>query len=424
MKGVCQMCIGYACLTVGVPHTALKSCISKNASNERLLDLISNNLISLENTIDYNIKNNIMLFRISSDLIPFGSSQVNSLPWWDLFASQFLMIGKKIIASGMRVSMHPGQYTVLNSPHEEVVKRAIEDLNYHTLVLGSLGLGAEHKIVLHIGGIYSDKTQAIQRFVTTYHGLDDAVKQRVVLENDDKSYNICDVLEIATIVKAPVIFDNLHNKINFCNSQENELYWINECRKTWQKKDGHQKMHYSQQDLQKKPGSHSNSIRINEFVDFYTNLERKELDIMLEVKDKNISAVKCINCTDSDKSIKTLELEWSRYKYKILENSPSDYVKIRKLLQNKNNYPAISFYNLIEGALHKDCTIGNSINAALHIWGYFKEIGADKEKTNFLKNIENYKQGKISIKTIKNSLWKMAVKYQQLYLLDSYYFVL
>lgn len=151
------MSIGYACLTIGVPNTNLKSCTAKNANEEKLLELISHNLNSLENIIEYNIKNNIKLFRISSDLIPFGSSPINTLSWWEIFSSQFSEIGKKIKTSGMRVSMHPGQYTVLNSPNIEVVDRAIDDLNYHTKVLDSIGVGSEHKIVLHIGGVYNDK---------------------------------------------------------------------------------------------------------------------------------------------------------------------------------------------------------------------------------------------------------------------------
>ena len=151
------MSIGYACLTIGVQNTNLKSCIAKNVDEEKLLDLISNNLNSLENIIEYNIKNNIKLFRISSDLIPFGSSKINSIPWEKIFLSKFGEIGDKIKTSGMRVSMHPGQYTVINSPNIEVVNRAIDDLNYHTKVLDSLGVGSEHKIVLHIGGVYNDK---------------------------------------------------------------------------------------------------------------------------------------------------------------------------------------------------------------------------------------------------------------------------
>ena len=418
------MSIGYACLTVGVPETDQKSCIQKNASETRLLELIAHNLNSLENIIDYNIKNNIKMFRISSDLITFGSSPVNSLKWWNIFSTHLKEIGNKIKNNGIRVSMHPGQYTVLNSPNEDVVKRAIEDLNYHTKVLDSLGVGPEHKIVLHIGGIYNDKKQAINRFMTNYLQLEDAVKARLVIENDDKSYNINEVLEIGIALNMPVIFDNLHHKINSVIQNEGDFYWINECRKTWKEKDGHQKIHYSQQNPLKKTGSHSISIGINEFMTFYENLNREDIDIMLEVKDKNLSAMKCINATSKGYTIKALELEWSKYKYKILETSPNDYKEIRKLLQDKNKYPVIAFYNLIESALQKEITIGNSMNAALHIWGYFKDVAIEKEKNKFFEIMEAYKLGKTSLQSIRNYLWRMADKYQRTYLLESYYFVL
>lgn len=55
--------------------------------------------------------------------------------------------------------------------------------------------------------------------------------------------------------------------------------------------------------------------------------------------------------------------------------------------------------------------------------GYFKNLADDKEKMNFLKSIEDYKKGKVSIKLIKNKLFKMAVKYNESYLLNSYYFL-
>ncbi|MVX64702.1 UV DNA damage repair endonuclease UvsE [Clostridium chromiireducens] len=418
------MSIGYACLTIGVPGTNLKSCTAKNVTEEKLLEIISYNLKSIENIIDYNIQNNIKLFRITSDLIPFGSSPLNKLSWWEIFSQEFLAIGKKIRENNIRVSMHPGQYTVLNSPSEEVVSRAIEDLNYHTKVLDSLGVGGEHKIILHIGGVYNDKEQAVNRFVDNYKQLDDAVKQRLVIENDDKSYNINDVLKIGTKLNIPVVFDNLHNEINCYDKEKSDLYLINECKKTWKEKDGNQKMHYSQQDPLKKAGSHSNTIRISKFLDFYESIERQDIDIMLEVKDKNLSAVKCINSVNKNNKIKKLEEEWGRYKYKVLEDSPSHYLEIRNLLKNKNKYPVVQFYNCVEDAMETETKVGNSINAALHIWGYFKNVADNKEKNSFLKSIEDHKQGKVSINSIKNKLFKMAVKYNEQYLLDSYYFFL
>ncbi|WP_459481689.1 UV DNA damage repair endonuclease UvsE [Clostridium saccharoperbutylacetonicum] len=416
------MKIGYACLTIGVLNANLKSCTAKSVNDEKLIEVIENNLNSLHNIIKYNIENNIILFRISSDLIPFGSSPLNNLPWWDIFAEKFAEIGNEIRKNSIRVSMHPGQYTVLNSPSEDVVKRAITDLNYHNKVLDCLGVREESKIVLHIGGVYNDKKSAIKRFIDNYALLGNGIKQRLVIENDDKSYNINDVLEIGNKLNIPVIFDNLHNKINPYSKDKSEIYWINECKKTWKEKDGVQKMHYSQQDILKKPGSHSNTIEIESFVEFYKRLERDDIDIMLEVKDKNLSAVKCINSITKDKSINKLEAEWSRYKYKVLESSPKIYLDIRKLLKDKKEYPVVKFYNYIDEAIKQEYTIGNSINAAMHIWGYFKNKASSKEKEIFLKNVDKYEQGKISIKVIKNMLWKLAFKYKEYYLLDSYYF--
>ncbi|MFT8351961.1 UV DNA damage repair endonuclease UvsE [Clostridium saccharoperbutylacetonicum] len=416
------MKIGYACLTIGVLNANLKSCTAKSVNDEKLIEVTENNLKSLHNIIKYNIENNIKLFRISSDLIPFGSSPLNNLPWWDIFAEKFAEIGNEIRKNSIRVSMHPGQYTVLNSPSEDVVKRAMTDLNYHNKVLDCLGVSEESKIVLHIGGVYNDKKSAIRRFIDNYALLDNVVKQRLVIENDDKSYNINDVLEIGSKLNIPVIYDNLHNKINPYSKDKSEVYWINECKKTWKEKDGVQKMHYSQQDILKKPGSHSNTIEVVGFVEFYKGLERDDIDIMLEVKDKNLSAVKCINSISEDKRINRLEVEWSRYKYRVLENSPNIYLNIRKLLKDKKDYPVIKFYNYIDEAIKQEYAIGNSINAAMHIWGYFKNKASANEKEIFLKNVDKYEQGKISIKVIKNMLWKLAFKYKESYLLDSYYF--
>ena len=112
---------------------------------------------------------------------------------------------------------------------------------------------------------------------------------------------MCPAGQFKTILfKIPVVLDNLHHEVNPPGEDESENFWINECQKTWQKQDGRQKVHYSQQDYQKKKGSHSSSIRVNEFLDFYFKLGREDIDIMLEVKDKNLSAIKCINAISTN----------------------------------------------------------------------------------------------------------------------------
>ncbi|NCB41850.1 MAG: UV DNA damage repair endonuclease UvsE [Clostridia bacterium] len=418
------MRIGYACLAVGVPDTKQSSCRKSHATEEVLSGVTRNNLRALDHIIDYNIRNDILLFRISSDLIPFGSSPVNFLNWSEMFQAEWEEIGYKIKQSGMRVSMHPGQYTVLNSNDADVVRRAIKDLEYHALILDNMGLDATHKIILHVGGVYQDKQTAVKRFKQNYQILDESIKKRLVIENDDQSYSIEDVLEIGESLDIPVIFDNLHHALNGVKNSVTPYDWIQRCKSTWKMKDGAQKIHYSQQNLNKRPGSHSEHIRIDDFVDFCSSLNRSDIDIMLEVKDKNLSAVKCINCMSEKKQIKDLEIEWSQYKYAVLERSQEHYIAARSIFSGKNFYSPVDFYRVIEDGLDQIPTVGNAENAAQHVWGYFKKHATEKEKQQFLKLLKRAESDLSSFRLVKNFLWRLVLKYDQQYLMYSYYFFL
>jgi UV DNA damage endonuclease len=289
------MSIGYACVMAGVPEISLKTCTLRYATEEKLRHVILHNLWTLKDMLEYNLRNNILLFRISSDMIPFGSHPANRLEWWKDYGELFWMLRDIIRGAGMRVSMHPGQYTVLNSPDAAVVERAADDLRYHARFLESLGVDSSHKIILHTGGVYGNKGQSAERFVENVKRLPDSIRSRLVLENDEKCYNIADVLDIAERASLPVVFDNLHHSLNHRpDGEASPVHWIRRCRGTWRPEDGRQKIHYSQQQAGGKPGAHSLTIDIAEFLDFYSSISDMEIDIMLEVKDKNLSAVKCI----------------------------------------------------------------------------------------------------------------------------------
>ncbi len=418
------MRIGYACITLGEVNIKYKTCFAKDLTDDRLLSVIAHNLQTLKLAIEYNIKNHIQLFRISSDIIPFGSSDRNTISWWDVFQEEFRSIGELIRQSNMRVSMHPGQYTVLNSNNPQVVERAILDLQYHTRVLNALGLDTSHKIILHIGGVYGDKNLAIQRFMKTYQGLDSAIRDRLVIENDDRSYTIEEVLAIGKYLGIPVVFDNLHHKINPSLENLSDLDWIRKCKETWKPIDGVPKIHYSQQDSNKQQGAHSPIIYISEFMRFYETIQEETVDIMLEVKDKNFSTIKCINAISKKNVMKNLEKEWSLYKYAVLEHSHKDYLEIRELLKDKKNPSVMNFYEIIERSLAKEVSVSDGVNAALHIWGYFKIIATSKEKRQFLKAIDTYKVKGNNLVSIKNQLLKLAITYEEGYISQSYYFYL
>ncbi|MFA5528234.1 MAG: UV DNA damage repair endonuclease UvsE [Peptostreptococcales bacterium] len=414
------MNIGYACLTVGVSGTKLRNCTIKNATPDVLSTLIQSNLEALDNILDYNIKNGIKLFRVSSDIIPFGSHPVNTLKWWEKFNDQLKGIGNKALKNSIRLSMHPGQYTVLNSPDEVVVERAVTDLKYHAQFLDAMGLGQEHKIILHIGGIYGDKPSALKRFIKQYRCLDKNIRQRLVIENDDRQYDISDVLSIGESEGIPVVFDNLHHQVNH-NNKHSEIEWINACRNTWKQADGLQKLHYSQQNAGKRPGSHSNTLDVDVFLQFYKRIPNQDVNIMVEVKDKNLSAIKCINTIASPR-IKRLEDEWARYKYLVLEHSPKVYQEIRQLLKDKSAYPVREFYKLIDAAMMSPVKPGDAVNAAQHVWGYLKDSSDKTTRLRFEKILDKVIMGE-STTSMKRLLWKLAEEQQQQYLMDSLYFM-
>ena len=415
---------GYACLTIGVPGIDYRTCVARNASDEMLHELIAHNLATLGKAISYNIQNGILLFRISSDLIPFGSSPVNRLDWPVIFADHFARIGEMIRSSRLRVSMHPGQYTVLNSPRPEVVERAVADLAYHGQVLDCLGLDTSHKIILHIGGHYQDKAASLDRFADSWQQLDDKIRQRLVIENDDKCYSINEVLATGCRLGIPVVFDNLHHLLNHEPDSPPDQYWVEQCRPLWQAQDGPQKIHYSQQDPAKKGGSHSTTISVRPFLDFCNALGRSDLDIMLEVKDKNLSAIKCQLALAARPRRQDLEKEWARYKYTVLERAPADYLAIRQLLNDHSSIRVLDFYDLLEHALHQDVVPGNAVNAAQHVWGYFKQQVSDSEKQSFSRLIEKYRIGGASLASVKKLLYRLTLKNSQPSLMESYYFYL
>lgn len=362
-----------------------------------------------------------MLFRISSDIIPFGSHPANLLDWKNEYANELLHIGNKLKNTGLRVSMHPGQYTVLNSPNPAVVENAVRDIVYHADFLDALSAGLQSKIVLHVGGVYQDRKKASDAFIRNALRLPQRIRQRIVLENDDKNFTVRDVLEICGATGIPAVFDNLHHQLNPPEEYKEEREWIEICGRTWGIDDGRQKVHYSQNGGTK--GAHSKTINAEHFLDFYHRLPDKNIDIMLEVKDKNCSAIKCIHAA-LGVSVRELEEEWARYKYLVLSKSAAIYNDIRELLKLKKRADAIEFYGLVDRARSFPENVGAGVNAAQHVWGYFKTSASDAEKCRFERLLERCRAGRQGFPGLKKFLFQLARKYDSPYLLHSYYFYL
>ncbi|MFX1392764.1 MAG: UV DNA damage repair endonuclease UvsE [Promethearchaeota archaeon] len=292
------MKIGYPCINLTLECRSSRTFRLKNYSEERLKERVKSNLDCLLNILRYNRDNQIYFFRITSDLIPFASHSIMKFNWQEYFNSDFLQIGQFIKKNNMRITMHPGQYTVLNSSNQKVYKKSLLDLAYHVQVLDLMELDSKAKIQIHVGGVYQNKQESINRFIERYNHLDDNIKLRLIIENDEKSYNLNDCHQIHKKTGIPIVLDVYHHEC--FNSGESLLEAFKLFFKTWQIEDGIPIVHYSSQKVGGQKGNHANSIDLNHFQQFIENTLDFNFDLMLEIKDKEKSVLKAIKLIKHD----------------------------------------------------------------------------------------------------------------------------
>ncbi|UCG00319.1 MAG: UV DNA damage repair endonuclease UvsE [Candidatus Heimdallarchaeota archaeon] len=263
-------------------------------NREKLLSTVKSNLTCIKKTLQFNQENHLLFYRIA-DFIPFASHPV-SLPLeeiLDFFQHELQNIGAYIRKHDLRISMHPGQYTIINSPKEEVVNKSIQELLYDTLVLDRMGLDTTAKVQLHVGGVYGDKTAAMERFVKNYLRLPDNIQKRLVIENDDRLFDLQNCLTIHKEIDIPVVFDVFHHSIK--NNNETVVQALQLAQETWtETKDGILMLDWSSNQPNAKLGRHANSIDLNRFRAFIQSTKAMNFDIMLEIRDKEQSALKAI----------------------------------------------------------------------------------------------------------------------------------
>ena len=289
-----KMKIGYPCINRSIGCTANSTFRLASYSEENLIDKIGSNLRCLSNILEFNLNNNILFFRISSDLVPFASHPVCKFDWLDRFKKAFRGVGSFIKKNKMRISMHPDQFVLINAKDKEIVKRSIKELEYHCDVLDAMKLDSAAKVQIHVGGAYGDKRSSMQRFIENYNELAKNIKKRLCIENDDRSYSLRDCLEINKKTGIPVIFDSFHHEC--LNNKERLRDSVISASKTWKNKDGILMLDYSSQKKGERKGAHTEHIDMASFKDFLKKTKGLDFDMMLEIKDKEKSALEAIRC--------------------------------------------------------------------------------------------------------------------------------
>jgi len=278
--------LGYPCMRISNNVQTVRTCQLKNAEPDYLRELIDHNLRRLRDVLEYNRDQSIDFFRIHSDTIPFASHPDVDFDWLSYAGDQLKSIGEFIRSSDVRITMHPGHYTVLNSPKDHVRENTRRNLKYHAQFLDGLGLGTDAKIILHVGGVYGNRQIASDRFVEQAQALDESIQNRLVVENDEDSYNVKHVLNIAEKTDLPVVFDWLHHQLYAPDTARTVRECLEEVFNTWNEPDGQPIVHFSSSRTEGN-GHHADRIEVSDFIRFATEtVELPSFDVMLECKDK------------------------------------------------------------------------------------------------------------------------------------------
>ncbi|MBD3215532.1 MAG: UV DNA damage repair endonuclease UvsE [Candidatus Lokiarchaeota archaeon] len=295
------MKIGYPCINLSLECRSSRTFRLKNYSIPKLKSTISNNLKCLQKILEFNKKHGILFFRITSDLIPFASHEIMKFEWQEHFKQQFREIGEYLKCNEMRITMHPGQYTVLNSTDEGVFKRSVKEIRYHIEVLDIMGLDSTAKVQVHVGGVYGNKPQSLERFIERYKTYNKEITNRLVIENDDKSYTLQDCLKIHDETGIPIIFDIYHHQCN--SSGESIPQAFKAFTESWKEVDGLPIVHYSSEHPDKGKPRHSEHIQLRDFRKFIEQTREYNFDMMLEIKDKEKSALKALEVLNDDERL-------------------------------------------------------------------------------------------------------------------------
>ena len=280
--------------------------INKNYNTSKLLEITKNNLDSLYEIIKYNVKNNFHFYRLTSKLVPLATHDKVDFDYITPFLDKYKKIGKLINDNNIRVDTHPDQYAVLNSMDRKIVKNTVEILEYHYKIMDAIGI-KDKLIILHVGSSACGKKASITRFINNFNKLPDHIKKCIAVENDDKVYNIKDVLELCHKINVPMVLDYHHF---ICNNEKEDINdYLKEIIDTW---DGKlPKMHFSspKSKLKKEFRSHSDYINKECFIKFINILKKqdKDIDIMLEAKAKDDAVSRLVRCLKYETNYKFLD---------------------------------------------------------------------------------------------------------------------
>lgn len=277
--------LGYACLSLGMPEPSMKTA-QLGRFQKGLVDLAPIYRYNAEyarRSIVHAASHGFAAYRLSSDLFPL----LDVAPGARKLVPDLLRVRRAAERGGVHLSNHPGQFVVLATPHEHVLKSSLQVMDDQGWIMEAVG--ATGSITLHGGGPYGDRAGTAARLRAGIAQLTPAARQRLALENDERGWTVPELLE-ATGGEVPIVFDNLHWAAN-----PRSAPWAAELEgalRTWPA-DRLPEFHYSEQWEGKPAGAHAEHITGRGLLRFCEEVEEasggREVAVIVEAKQKDLA---------------------------------------------------------------------------------------------------------------------------------------
>lgn len=312
---------GYVAIALGLwdasPSKTLTfkrySALPKQERLDKLKSITAQNLYHTKRILYYNIAHEIKLYRFSSNLVPLAT---HPEVMWDFitpFKREWKELGQLMQKYQIRPSFHPGQFTLFTSPKSQVTENAVKDMEYHYRMLEAMNADKIGIINIHIGGAYGDKIKTLQRFHQNLKTLPTEVKNRMTLENDDKTYNVEETLAACEKENIPMVLDYHHH---MANQTDDELSaFLPRIFHTWKHSNHIPKVHISSPKSESAYRSHADNVSLDFVLPFIKMAKElnQDFDIMIEAKQKNLAMHRLIEELASIRGVKRISgatLEW------------------------------------------------------------------------------------------------------------------
>lgn len=305
--------LGYVAIALSLPKVTTSSTvtfsnysklINEDDKLNKLKKVTKSNLDALEEILKFNINNNIHFYRISSRLVPLSTHPEVSWDYLKYFEKDFKYIGNLIKENNLRIDSHPDEFNVINSTKPNVVKNTIttlfDQVKWFNAMEYPLG-----KLIMHIGGAEGSKEKGLLRFKENIKEFPKDIVDRLIIENDDKTYTALDTLSLCQSIKVPMVLDVHHH---YCNKNCSEPLAdiIPRVLDTWKYESLPAKFHYSSPKEFSGDRKHSDFINPYDFIDFIEKSIpfNKDMDIMLETKQKDLALFKLVS------DLKSIKPNW------------------------------------------------------------------------------------------------------------------